>query len=280
MVPFGVPQGSVLGPPLFNIYVRSLPKIFANCGFKMGSYADDSNGLKPFSLAFQYKVLKHEVENCMKEIIKWMNTHFLKINPVKTELLLLYPKSLQNKVIIKGTMFDEKCVRFSDCVKNLGVWLDKNLNLDKHVNHIVSHCYKLLKDIRRIRNVLSKEHTEMLIHAVITSRLDYCNSLFYNMDKTNLYKLQKVQNAAARLVVKRSRRESAKEILRELHWLNIESRKIFKILLLVYKCTRNLSSTNLQVKYKRYNCRSNDHLPLETQYFRTIYGKRTFEYAG
>ena len=105
----------------------------------------------------------------------------------KTELLLFYPKSLENKVVIKGVIFEEQnqCIRFSDAVKNVGVWLDKNLTLNKHVNQIVSHCYKLLRDIRRIRNVLSSKHTEILVHAVVSRRLDYCNSLLFNMTKNN-----------------------------------------------------------------------------------------------
>ena len=108
-------------------------------------------------------------------------------------------------------------MRFSHEVKNVGVWLDNNLKLDKHINMIVSHCYKLLKDIGRIRNVLSNKYTEMLVHAVVTSRLDYCNSLFYNISKSNLFKLQKVQNAAARLVVRKGKRHSVTGLLKDLH---------------------------------------------------------------
>ena len=95
-------------------------------------------------------------------------------------------------------------------MKNVGVWLDKHLNMDTHTNKIVSHSHKLLKDIGRIRNVISKKHTEMLVHAVVSSRLDNCNSLFFNMKKGNLFKLQKVQNAAARLVARKKKRLSAR----------------------------------------------------------------------
>ena len=276
----GVPQGSVLGPKLFSIYVRSQPEVFNKCGFKSSSFADDANGMKTFSLTFQYNILKNDVVKCMENVIKWMNTHFLKVNPDKTELLLLYPSSLQNEVIIKGTIFKQYCIRFSDNVKNVGVWLDKNLTLDKHINNIVSHCYKLLKDIRTIRNVLTTKHAEMLIHAVITSRLDYCNSLFFNISKLNLYKLQKVQNSAARLIMKKNRRHPSSGILKELHWLRVESRIVFKILLLVYKCIRGICSNNLSITYKYHNYRPDDFLLLQTKNVKTKYGKRTFEYCG
>ena len=104
-------------------------------------------------------------------------------------------------------------------MKNVGVWLDEQFNMKKHVNTIVSHCYKLLKDIGRVRNMLSIKHTEMLVHAVTSSRLDYCNSLFFNMCKENIFKLQKVQNAAARLVARKRKRDSIASTLRDLHWL-------------------------------------------------------------
>ena len=277
---FGVPQGSVIGPKLFNINVRGLPNVFQKLTFKAASFADDSNGMKTFSLTFQYEILKNEVVNCMEEVVNWMNIHFMKINPDKTEILLLYPKSLQNKVIIKGTIFREQCIRFSNEVKNVGVWLDKHLNLDKHVNHIVSHCYKLLKDIGRIRNILSKKHTETLVHAVISSRLDYCNSLYFNMSKSNLYKLQKVQNAAARLVMQKNKRQSTSGMLKGLHWLQVESRIIFKILLIVFKCVIGNCSNNLRIKYKMHNCRPNDYLMLKTPSCKTKYGERTFDFVG
>ena len=234
-VKYGAPQGSVLGPKFYNIYVRGQPKVIQNSGFMSTSFADDSNGSKKFAITFQYNVLKHDVPKCIAEVTEWMNSMFLKINPDKTEIILFHPDWLKSQVVIRGTNIGDECIRFSDEVKNIGVWLDQNLNLDKHINKIVSHCYKLLKDLGRIRNVLSQKHAEMLVHAIITSRLDYCNSLYFNISKSNLYKLQKVQNAAARLVMRTKKRSSVSGALEELHWLRVEARVMFKIILLVYK---------------------------------------------
>ena len=195
-----------------------------------------------------------------------MNVNYLKINADKTEILLLYPESLCSRVIIKGIINGE-CIRFADEVKNVGVWLDKHLNMDRHTNKIVSHSHKLLKDIGRIRNVLSNKHTEMLVHSVVSSRLDNCNSLFFNMKRENIFKLQKVQNAAARLVARKKKRDSVSSVIKELYWLRVESRIIFKILLLVFKSIHGMCSRNLtqKITYKGYNCRPNDYLQLETK---------------
>lgn len=277
---FGTVQGSVLGPVLFNIYVRSQPKVFKKCNFNTTSFADDANGSKTFALTFQYNVLKNDLPACLREVTTWMNINFLKINADKTEILLLFPESLSNKVIIRGVLYEDQCIRFSKDVKNVGVWLDQNVNFDKHTNKIVSHSHKLLKDIGRIRNVLTKDHTEMLVHAVISSRLDYCNSLFFNMKQQNMFKLQKVQNAAARLITRKRKRESVRETLNELHWLKVESRIVFKMILIVYKCIYGLCSKNLKLSYKSYNCRPNDYLQLKTIRVKTKHGKRTFDYAA
>ena len=278
-VPCGTPQGSVLGPLLFNINVRSQPRVFKNCKFNSSSFADDSNGRRTFALTFQFQVLRHDVGSCMKKIVEWSHAHFMAINPDKTELLLLCPPSLNSQVIIKGIIFEVQCIRFSEHVKNVGVCIDKNLNLNKHVNNIVSHGYKILNDIGRIKKCLQKQDLEKLVHAVITSRLNYCNSLLLNINKGNLFKLQKVQNSAARLMLGRRRRDSAKLALRELHWLNVETRVLFKTILLVFKVVRGICSENLTIKYKN-NGRDSDFLLLETPHFKTKYGRRIFEYNG
>ena len=277
-VPCGAPQGSVLGPKLFNINVRSQPLVFKHCMFTTSSFADDSNGRKQFALTFQFNVLKNDIVNCLKHVIEWSNAHYMKINPQKTEILLLCPSSLNSKVIIKGVMFEGQCIRFSTNVKNVGVVLDKNLNLDKHVNLLVSHCYKILKDIGRVKKCMERSQLERVVHAVISNRFDYCNSILMNISKENIYKLQKLQNAAAKLILGKRKRDSASGALRELHWLNVESRIVFKILLLTYKTLKGQCSKNLSLRYKGFNGRSEDFLLLETPVFKTAYGKRIFEY--
>ena len=116
----------------------------------------------------------------------------------------------------------------------------------------------------------------MLVHAVITSRMDNCNSILINTSKTNLHKLQKVQNAAARLVVKGNKRTPITETIKELHWLRVESRIVFKVLLLVFKSLHGQCSKNLELKFKSNSSRA----LLETRGYKTQYGRRTFTYAG
>ena len=212
-----------------------------------------------------------------------MNTHFLRINTEKTEIVLFRPKAVDEEVIINGVILDSNdCIRFSDDTKNLGVWLDQHLNFDKQVNKTVSHCHKLIKDMWKVRNVLSQSHTEKLVHSMVSSKLDLCNSLYYNMSKINYKKLQRVQNSAARLVCKVGRHSSISEILKSLHWLTIENRILFKIILLTHKSIWGKCSTNLVqlLSYKSYTRSTSDFLLFDTPVALTKYGKRTFSFAA
>ena len=156
--------------------------------------------------------------------------------------------------------------------------------MDKHVNKIVSHCFKLIKDLWCLRNFTSPKDMEILVNSSVTSRLDYCNSLFFNMAKSNFQKLQKVQNAAARLVLRKSLRSSASEMLKQLHWLPIHSRCIYKSILLMFKYVNGICPSNFTFEYKTfngpYNYRAQDSLILKTITAKTKYGKRKFEYYG
>ena len=277
-VPFGAPQGSVLGPKLFNINVRSQPVVFKKCCFNSSSFADDSNGRRSFALTFQFEIIKNQVPNCMQKIIQWSHEQFMKINPDKTEILLLRPSCLNHEIVINGVFIDGQCIRFSKQVKNVGVWLDQNLDMNKHINSIVSHCHKILRDIGRVKKYMQRTHLETIVHAIISIRLDYCNSLFVNLNKDSIFKLQKVQNTAARLILGKRRRDSAKDALRELHWLNVDARITFKILLLVHKVVRG--QCNMSLSYKSFNGRPEDELKLVTPTFNTKYGERLFEYNG
>ena len=89
-----------------------------------------------------------------------------------------------------------------------------------------------------------------------------------------------MENAAARLVIGKTRRESASSALKILHWLNIEARIMFKVLLLVHKSLRGKCSDNLQLQYKSFNGRSDEYMMLETPNYKTVYGRRLFSYNG
>ena len=186
------------------------------------------------------------------------------MNDAKTELLLIGTRQQLAKITIDGITVGHSVITPLSPVRNLGVWLDSNLSMGDHITKTSSAAFYYLYNIRRIRKYLSKKCTETLIHAFISSRLDYCNSLLYGLPAYQIQKLQRVQNSAARLVFEESKFCHITPLLRALHWLPVVYRIVFKILLLIFKAIHKLAPTYISelVSLKdtggRYNLRLNN----------------------
>jgi len=107
--------------------------------------------------------------------------------------------------------------------------------MEAHVRNVCSSAFYHLHHIGRIRGVLDIETATMTVQALVISRLDYCNSLLYGLPSTLINRLQRVQNAAARVVTRAGKREHITPVLFQLHWLPVRYRITFKIFLLTYR---------------------------------------------
>ena len=123
----------------------------------------------------------------------------------------------------------------SNLVTNLGAKFDSELTFAPQINAICSSSYKLLRNLASIRKFLSPDDLRILVQSIIVSRIDNCNSLLYGVLACNLNKLQKLQNACARMIYGKRKFEHVTPLLHELHWLPIRQRIVFKILLFVFK---------------------------------------------
>ena len=123
----------------------------------------------------------------------------------------------------------------ADSVRDLGVWFDSDFSLSKHVQNVCKSCFVKFRDFRHVRRFLTHDVSVLVANALVSSRLDNCNSLFRSLSKFNLRKLQCIQNSAGRIVSNTSRYTSITPVLKELHWLPVEQRTVFKTATLVYK---------------------------------------------
>jgi len=132
-----------------------------------------------------------------------------------------------------------------DKARNIDAVIDMELNMIAHVNSVVRSCYSHLRQISHIRPFLSQEAASTLVNSIITSRLDYVNSLLFGLPSCVIRKLELVQNNAARLICKKKKRDHMTPVLRELHWLLIDLRIQFKINLMTYKALNGLAPSYL-----------------------------------
>ena len=162
-----------------------------------------------------------KLNSCLADIRRWMITNKLKINDSKTEFIVF--RSPQLKCDLSGLSVNvgESMITQSSDVRDLGVIFDQFLNFDDRITAICRITHFHIRNIGKIRNVLSYDACSTIIHALISCRLDYCNSIMYNVPKSKTDRLQRLQDQCARILTKSPRREHITPVLKKLHWLKI-----------------------------------------------------------
>ena len=162
----------------------------------------------------------------------------------------------------------------------------QHLSFDNHVSRTCQTCYLELHRISTIKNYLSQDALKVLVCSLVLSRLDYCNSLLGGISKKLTKRLQKVQNNAARLISSSPRRAHISPVLKDLHWLPVEQRIVYKLLLLTYKCLTDqapsyLSSLlNLYVPSRQLRSSSDARrLHIPSYHLKTV-GYRSFSHQA
>ena len=163
--------------------------------------------------------------------------------------------------------------------------MDSNLSMSDHVIKVCKGALAGIRKIGHIRNYLTEDVNVKLVHAFVTSKLDSCNSLLFGLPDHEIQKVQRVQNTAARLVLRVSRRQHITPSLEKLHWLPVKQRSVYKILLLTYKALNGMApefiSDLVQLYVPTRVLRSSSEcrliLPSSSTKF---YGDRSFAYAA
>lgn len=225
------------------------------------------------------------LEKCSQDISNWMSNNLLKLNQDKTELIIFTTKFQSRNVPVLQLKVGESVINSVNSVRNLGIHFDSFLTMEKQVSYIIKTCNYHLRNIGRIRGFISTDACKTLVNSLVTSRLDYGNSLLFNVNKGSMDKLQKIQNTTARLVTKTRKRDHITPILADLHWLPVEFRPKYKILVFTYLTIHGFAPEYLQelVTIRKINrtLRSDGSLSLILPRVRTgTYGERQFSFAA
>ena len=281
---FGVPQGSVLGPLLCTIYVSTIVSLLHQLGVNQHQYADDTQlyiSISKPKAASDLQLL----ETALLKLSYWFSLNYLALNPDKSEAILL-GTSQRNLTLadISAVNVAGSTIGFVDNIKLLGVTLDKSLTFRKHIALTSQSCFYHIKALRHIRHTVDFNTASLIAHALVSSRLDYANSILYGSPKTAILKLQRVQNTLARIVLRSNRFTHSAPLLERLHWLPVHSRIRFKLATITYKALSTSSphylATLLRPHQPVRTLRSSDQHYLATVTSSTVFGSRSFRCAA
>ena len=232
----GVPQGSVLCPMLCTMYIKPLSAIIDSHSIIHHSFADDLQ-LQMSAPTDRISELLHSMQSCICDVKAWSTANMLKLYDNKTELMLVtsnrtkHLHNLPTSITIGNAQFP-----FKQSVKNFGFTLDYHLTMNAHVTNITRTCYFELRRLASIRRFLTSTATATLVSAFVLSRIYYCNSLLFGSTHDVTSNLQRIQNYAARVILRLPMSSSITIHLRSLHWLPVKVGSTYKISCLCYHC--------------------------------------------
>ena len=230
----GASQGSVPDPILFTMYIKTLSAIIDSHYIIHHSLADDLQ-LQMSAPLDRISEPLHDMQYCMSDAQAWATANMPKLNDNKTELMLVTSNRTKHLHCLPTSItIGNAQIPFKKYVKNLGFTLDCHLTINAHVSNIARTCYFELRRLASIRRFLTSTATATLASAFALSRIDYCNSLLFGYTHDVTSHLQRIQNYAARVILRLPKSSSKTIHLQSLHWLPVKVRCTYEIACLCY----------------------------------------------
>ena len=247
-----VPQGSILGPNLYEDYTGPpVGDIFRKHNLLFHIYADDKQAYLPFHIHEEKAAMKKLID-CLMEVRQWMTSNSLKFNDSKTEFIMFGPKKDTEQLCSTSLTLGDTDVPISTCVKSIGAHLDSELKMDTQISAVCRAAWFYLHQISKIRRYLNDDQLKTVIQAHVISRIDQNNSLLIGLPIKDITRIQRVQNASARLIGGIRKHDHITPVMKSLHWLPVEQRILFKTLVLTFKSLNGKGPAYLQELLQPY----------------------------
>ena len=219
----GIPQGSILGPLLFSLYINDLPRCLEHCSIDM--YADDT---LIYCGDKNTELIENRLNLDVRNMTKWLQANKLILNPQKTEVMLLgtaqkLKKSNPLKILISG-----QTIQQVHSHKHLGVVIDSKLNFSEHVTKVCNKINSSISVLTRTRKFVNQSTAFLLYNALVLPHIDYC-CMVWGAKPTLVTKIQKLQNRALRVVLKLSPLSPTNQIFGTLNTMTVSQRIRFQL---------------------------------------------------
>jgi len=224
----GVPQGTVIGPLLFILYINDIVQSVLSSNVLL--FADDT--LITISGDSSEEV-QRKLNTDLALVYKWLNINKLKLNVDKTKCMIITNKNIQkDEIIINiGGATIERVAH----LKYLGILLDDALKLDEHIDFICKKMGRKYGFMKRINKKLTTSSKILLYKSTIATHIEYCSTMLFLANEGQKTRLQKMQNKIMRLILKCGRRTKIKWMLDTLQWLSVRQRLDLNTMIFLYK---------------------------------------------